>query len=362
MKVFEIMIHKLRKEFKGRFVTAAELDEKHQEYTKEFLRVKELDNEVSNIISRVDLIKKNVDNAVDKKDFRYEIDKLAQNYRSLGAKLRNRSAGEQQDNNADESDMPPADLGVYEEKIGSIDDNINALREQIKTTEEKLKKDFVHLKLNKFDYSTGRILSETVEKIQSKIDDIDKSVKSIMNKMEDEVEALLIERIKPLEEDSKGHGDIILQITQRIQRMEVKIENITKSTNVQKSKSDVIDQEKLKNAENNIKTLVRDIDQIKQDLSKKVEEIMKSIYFKCDKVDVNSLETKILDNLDDLVQSMYKKFSDKNETKENLIILDRQIKNLFDLLLKKEKQVEDSGKNVEEDEAMILRKPLGGVS
>lgn len=258
--------------------------------------------------------------------------------------------------------MPPADLGVYEEKIGSIDDNINALREQIKTTEEKLKKDFVHLKLNKFDYSTGRILSETVEKIQSKIDDIDKSVKSIMNKMEDEVEALLIERIKPLEEDSKGHGDIILQITQRIQRMEVKIENITKSTNVQKSKSDVIDQEKLKNAENNIKTLVRDIDQIKQDLSKKVEEIMKSIYFKCDKVDVNSLETKILDNLDDLVQSMYKKFSDKNETKENLIILDRQIKNLFDLLLNKEKQVEDSGKNVEEDEAMILRKPLGGVS
>lgn len=105
MKVFEIMIHKLRKEFKGRFVTAAELDEKHQEYTKEFLRVKELDNEVSNIISRVDLIKKNVDNAVDKKDFRYEIDKLAQNYRSLGAKLRNRSAGEQQDNNADESDV-----------------------------------------------------------------------------------------------------------------------------------------------------------------------------------------------------------------------------------------------------------------
>ena len=138
-------------------------------------------------------------------------------------------------------------------KLNSIDESIEALREQLKGSEEKLKKELSQLKLNKYDYTNGRQLKETVEKLQSKVDDVEKSVKSWVNKMEDEIEALLIERIKPLEEDSKGHGDIILQITQRIQRMEVKIENITKTSNLQKSKNDGIDSEKLRNVENNIK-------------------------------------------------------------------------------------------------------------
>ena len=251
---------------------------------------------------------------------------------------------------------------MFEMKFTSIDESIESLREQIKGSEEKLKKELLQLKLNKYDYTTGRQLKETVDKLQNKVDDVEKSVKSWVNKMEDEIEALLIERIKPLEEDSKGHGDIILQITQRIQRMEVKIENITKTNNQQKSKNDGVDSEKLKNVENNIKTMARDIEVIKQDLTKKVEEIMKSIYFKCDKTDVNAIETKILDNLDELVQTMYNKFSDKVETKENLKILDRQIKNLFDLIVSKEKKVEVEVKNKEEDEVMLSRKPLGGIS
>ena len=108
--------------------------------------------------------------------------------------------------------------------------------------------------------------------------------------------------------------------------------------------------------------MARDLELIKQDLTKKVEEIMKSIYFKCDKSDVNALETKVLDNLDELVQTMYNKFSDKTETKENLKILDRQIKNLFDLIVSKEKKVEVEIKNNNEDEVLLSRKPLGGIS
>lgn len=183
-----------------------------------------------------------------------------------------------------------------------------------------------------------------------------------MNKTEDEIEALIIERIKPIEEDSKDHGDIILQITQRIQRIEVKIENISKITSAQKSKNDGVDIEKLKNVEHSIRSLVKDIETIRRNHSKKVEEIMKSIYFKCDKSEVASIESKLFDNLEDLVQSMYNKFSDKAETNENLQILDKQLKNLFEVVLSKEKQVEKEAKSKDDEEAMLSRKPLGGIS
>lgn len=92
MKVFEIMIHKLRKEFKNRFITTEELNEKQQEIMKEIEKVRELDNDIKEQASKLDIVKKTADAAVDTKDFKYEIDKLASQIRSIGARLKNRSA------------------------------------------------------------------------------------------------------------------------------------------------------------------------------------------------------------------------------------------------------------------------------
>lgn len=199
--------------------------------------------------------------------------------RGLGSRLKNRPQTES-NNNEVEPEFDASLLGPLEDKITSIEEGMNAFRIQMKSSEEKLKLELRDLKLNKYDYSTGKELKNTVDKLQSKIEDVDKSVKACINKTEDEIEALIIERIKPIEEDSKCHGDIILQITQKIQRIEVKIENLSKVASAQRSKNDGVDQEKLKIAEHNIKSLVKDVEGIKRDLSKKVEEIMKSIYFK----------------------------------------------------------------------------------
>lgn len=295
------------------------------------------------------------------KDFKYEIDRINSHIRGIGSRMKSRPMV---DKNNEES-IPEYDaemIGPLEDKIASLEEGINAIRIQMKSSEEKLKVECRDLKLNKYDYSTGRELKQIVEKLQSKIEDVDKSVKNCINKTEDEIEALIIERIKPIEEDSKGHGDIILQITQRIQRIEVKMENLSKIANAQKGKNDGVDQEKLKNSEHNIRSLIKDVDRIKSDLNKKVEEIMKSIYFKCDKSEVAVIESKILDNLEDLVQSMYNKFSDKAETNGNLKLLDKQLKNLFEIVLSKEKLVEKEAKSKDDDEAMLSRKPLGGIS
>ena len=99
MKVFEIMIHKLRKEFKNRFITTEELNDKQQEIMKEIEKVREIENDVKEQTAKLDIVKKTADSAVDSKDFKYEIDKLAQSIRSIGSKLRNRppADGEAQD-------------------------------------------------------------------------------------------------------------------------------------------------------------------------------------------------------------------------------------------------------------------------
>lgn len=361
MKVFEIMIHKLRKEFRNRFITTEELEESEQKVMKEVDKVNELENSMKEFATKLDLYRKQLDNMVDKKDLKYELDRLHSNVRSIGSRMNTKPAGDGE-NIVHDSEFDMSNLGPFEDKLSSLEEGLNGLRIQMKTSEEKLKLECRDLKLNKYDYSTGKELKSSVEKLLSRLDEVDKSVKSCINKTEDEIEALIIERIKPIEEDSKGHGDIILQITQRIQRMEVKIENINKITNAQKGKNDGLDVDRLKSAELSIKTLTNDVEVIKKDLAKKVEDLFKSIYFKCDKSEVASLESKLLDNLEDLVQSMYKKFSDKSETNENLQILDKQLKNLFELVVSKEKQVDKEARSKDDDDAMISRKPLGGSS
>lgn len=356
MKIFEIMIHKLRKEFKNRFVTEEEVDEK-------------INGPLNQLNTKVDQFQVSFESKLSSLITRDEVNDFVTRDELNKGLLRDRASRNIPREEAPKDDSNPKPSSIdseayhdLQDRVVELEDSLLALQNQIKASDEKVKKDIVQLRLNKFDYTNGRLLKDSIEKFQVRMDEVDKSVKACINKMEDEVEALLIERIKPLEEDSKGHGDIILQITQRIQRIEVKIEAINKITSTFKAKNDGLDQEKLRNAETNLKHIAREIDLIKTDITKRVEEIMKSIYFKADKTEVTALETKILDNLDDLVQSMYKKFSDKVETKENLKILDRQLKNLFDIVMNKEQVIEQNDKNTDKDEVMISRKPLGGVS
>ncbi len=49
--------------------------------------------------------------------------------------------------------------------------------------------------------------------------------------------------------------------------------------------------------------------------------------------------------------------ADKNDTKKALKLLERQLKNLYDLFMQKNVQQHDH-----EDDAMFTKKPLGGMS
>jgi len=67
------------------------------------------------------------------------------------------------------------------------------------------------------------------------------------------------------------------------------------------------------------------------------------------------LEKVIIERINDIVSVFTKQFADKTETKKALKLLERQLKNLFDLFMSK-------GGNDSNEDAMFSKKPLGGFS
>ena len=62
-----------------------------------------------------------------------------------------------------------------------------------------------------------------------------------------------------------------------------------------------------------------------------------------------------MERLNEIVKALTKQFADKNETKRALKLLERQLKNLYDLFMSK-------GGHENEEDAMFSKKPLGGLS
>ena len=67
------------------------------------------------------------------------------------------------------------------------------------------------------------------------------------------------------------------------------------------------------------------------------------------------MEKVIIERINDIVSVFTKQFADKTETKKALKLLERQLKNLYDLFMSK-------GGNDSNEDAMFSKKPLGGFS
>jgi len=63
-----------------------------------------------------------------------------------------------------------------------------------------------------------------------------------------------------------------------------------------------------------------------------------------------------LDRLNEIVKALTKQFAEKNDTRKALKLLEKNLKNMYDLFMSK------NGENGKEDDAMFTKKPLGGTS
>ena len=80
-----------------------------------------------------------------------------------------------------------------------------------------------------------------------------------------------------------------------------------------------------------------------------------SLNQKADIETVKALENSLLERLNEIVKALSKQFADKNDTRKALKLLEKNLKNMYDLFMNK-------GGNDNEDDAMFTKKPLGGTS
>jgi hypothetical protein len=70
---------------------------------------------------------------------------------------------------------------------------------------------------------------------------------------------------------------------------------------------------------------------------------------------VKALENSLLERLNEIVKALSKQFADRNDTRKALKLLEKNLKNMYDLFINK-------GGNENEEDAMFTSKPLGGNS
>lgn len=124
-----------------------------------------------------------------------------------------------------------------------------------------------------------------------------------------------------------------------------------------------IDGEKVKEMEDKWKKMG---EKIREDMNSELESLKKDIYTQLKvhdhhfttKVDQSSLEDtheKFSVQLDKFMQQIQKRFMDKSETKKTFKMFEKQLKNIFEIIVSKFEEADLT-------DAMATKKPLGGVS
>ena len=106
-----------------------------------------------------------------------------------------------------------------------------------------------------------------------------------------------------------------------------------------------------------LENISHDFDALKNQFSKWMKELQDGLNHKADSDALLNLEKSLIDRMNEMIKTLAKQFPDKNDTKKAMKLLERQMKNLYDLYISR-----GSTGLGEEDDAMFTKKPLGGMS
>jgi len=112
-----------------------------------------------------------------------------------------------------------------------------------------------------------------------------------------------------------------------------------------------------KDLEDALNKLTNDFGDHKDDTQRKFLHTQGELNNKASKDDLLDLENRLLDKIKEMIQALFNQFADKNETRKKIASLEKNIKNLYDLLMQRQDQNNDNA-----DDAMFTKKPLQGNS
>lgn len=326
-------------------------------------RVKKLEHDYTNMDSKlndtsslannnkdeIEKLKKLLDQKLDCDIFDQEIANLKEAIKHAGgdvSKIASPSSGS----------FSTKDMNTIKDMMSKFPDIEKAIEELRK--EKASKKEFDSL-AKEMDNKVNR---DELEKLMKDL----KSLKDLLEHLAKDIDFL-----KASGGSGSGSGappEVVIQITNRIEKLEIKLGNIEnelgglkrqKSQTVSMPQPTVssgsgIDSSKLEAIEKKVNDLYGDFNKLQHEFVKEIKNHQDQINGKADYSQLEELKDFLLGKIDELARSL-KQFADKSETKKALKNIEKQLKNLYDLVMSKLR-------NDDEDDAMLSKKPLGGFS
>lgn len=195
------------------------------------------------------------------------------------------------------------------------------------------------------------------------IDDLNK-IRDQLSEMEKEMNYL--KQTVASGSGAKDGADGIQDLITKIERFETRLDGIEKrlgqmaranaSNNVNMNEPMSGDLEnRLNSLEDRFNNHENQNEEFKKETINMLAELQDQLNNKVDYDKLKELEDKLLGILEDRIRQLIKQLADKNETKKNLKMLEKQLKNLLDVFMQKQN-------SPDEENAMFSKKPLGGFS
>ena len=220
-------------------------------------------------------------------------------------------------------------------------DEINRELEQFNSLRNEIEQ------INKRCDSTDRNLTSLEERMEM----IKESINSCLRDVENLLKTLK-EDLKKLEEESNTQGGLIIKINQRIDVLEIKIDNIDKSfaggligsSGLGKASGDVKELQEI------LDILKRDFMSFKEDNYKRNKEVEEELEKKVDKADLIEFERLMRERMEANEKSLLKAKTD----------LRKALRNLEDKLKNISNQFTSRGASIDREDALLSKKPLEG--
>mmetsp|Transcript_23621 Transcript_23621/g.23312 ORF Transcript_23621/g.23312 Transcript_23621/m.23312 type:complete len:284 (-) Transcript_23621:168-1019(-) len=161
---------------------------------------------------------------------------------------------------------------------------------------------------------------------------------------------LTIQRIEKLEH-------LVISLQKQIDELKVSKMATTSTTMNFGETRESMGEDQYRDLSLKINQLAQNLDHLKNEFAKWIKEMQDSLNQKVDMEALQNLEKVLMERMNELVKALTKQLADKNDTKKALKLLERQLKNLYDLFMSR-----GHSHHEHDDDAMFTKKPLGGMS
>lgn len=123
--------------------------------------------------------------------------------------------------------------------------------------------------------------------------------------------------------------------------------------NITTHDNEVVDETMVNEMKDTVEEVKKVVAKLKKDMYRAINEQNAKLLKKADEDVVNDLEEALHQGIDQVMISSSKKFADRRDTNKAIRLLERNMKNMYDLFVNKEEM------GNEPDDAMLARKNLG---